>query len=68
MIHTSLFCIPSELKKVINASAMDIPIDENTCSIPLKYATFSSESRCTYMNRLNKNDIITDKIRPYIIN
>jgi len=36
MIHTSLFCNPSELKKVIRASEMDIPIDDKTSSIPLK--------------------------------
>jgi hypothetical protein len=54
MIHTSLFCIPSELKKLINASPMDIPIDENTFSIPLKYAIFSNESK--QINRLKKTN------------
>jgi hypothetical protein len=35
-IHTSLFCTPPELKKVITASDIDKPIDDKTFSILLK--------------------------------
>jgi hypothetical protein len=33
IIHTSLFCTPPELKKVITASDIDKPIDDKTFSI-----------------------------------